>query len=322
MTRRRAAVVAATLVSCGLAPGVSHAQQPEATATIDTKKECVAASERAQTQRDDGRYRAARESLMRCSRDVCPKVVAQACARWLQELDPLVPTVVLGATDEKGNDLTDATVSLDGQPFATRLDGKPLEADTGEHVFRFGRAGSVPAELKVVLKAGEKARVVTVTLHAAPEEPPPAAAGEGSEQAAPATEQTPRGEAPSGGGSAARLATAAAMLGGAVAAAGVGVAFSVMFAQQKSDAVNLRANLASDACTNVSSATCSALNGAVTSQYRDVNVATGLYTGAGVLAVAAIATWFLWPQEAAAPAASAAMVPLAGGALLRVEGAF
>ncbi len=55
------------------------------------------------------------ESFVVCSRDVCPNIVAQSCMRWLREVDEDAPTVVAGAKDEQGVDLTDVHVFFDGR---------------------------------------------------------------------------------------------------------------------------------------------------------------------------------------------------------------
>jgi hypothetical protein len=289
-------------------PAVSSAQ-----GTPDDKQDCLTASEQGQNQRDDGLYRAARGSFVRCARDVCPKLIAQSCTRWLRELDQDAPTVVLGAKDDQGNDLTDVTVTLDGQPFATVLDGKPVESDAGEHVLRFERSGSVPTEQKLVLRAGEKARLVTVTLRSvmAPAEPQPVK---------PPTE--PQAETPPAPLFSAHHVTAGAFALGAVAALGVGAVFTVASNQDKDSAGALRTNLPSDACTHASTATCQSLSDKVASQYRDMNLATGLFTGAAVLAAGAIVTWLVWPSSDSPQPATGSIAPVPGGAVLQVAGGF
>jgi hypothetical protein len=302
-------------IACGLVatlvalPAISSAD-----GKADEKQECLAASEQGQNQRDDGLYRAARGSFVECSRDVCPKVIAQSCTRWLREIDQDAPTVVLGAKDSHGNDLTDVAVSFDGKPFATVLDGKPIEADAGEHVLRFERDGSVPAEQKLVLRAGEKARVVTVTLRSLD-----APVGE----AGPATHAAPEAEPVPESTFSARHVTAGALALGAVAAAGTGLVLTVLSNQDKSDAASLRANLSSDACTHASSPTCQSLSDKVTSQHQDMNIAASLFAGAGVLAVGAVVTWLVWPEPGPPrPPVTGSIAPVEGGAVLHVMGGF
>jgi hypothetical protein len=310
--RRRIRGMLSGLVTALLAlPAVSSAD-----GKADDKQDCLTASEQGQNQRDDGLYRAARGSFVRCARDVCPKLIAQTCTRWLRELDQDAPTVVLGAKDDQGNDLTDVTVLLDGQPFATVLDGKPVESDAGEHVLHFERSGSVPVEQKLVLRAGEKARLLTVSLRSVNA---PASTSE-PEPVKPPPEPEP--EAPPEAILSTHHVAAGALALGALVAVGAGALFTVAANQDKDSAGALRTNLSSDACTHASTATCQSLSDKVTSQYRDTNVATGLFTGAGVLAAGAVVTWLVWPASAPPQPATGSITPLPGGAMLQVAGGF
>ncbi len=96
-----------------------------------TRAECVSASEDAQLMRIKGQLRAARANLLVCSQDDCPKIVKQDCTGWLDEVDRAIPTVVLGARDARGQDLTDVHVAMDGTSLALRLDGKAIPVDPG-----------------------------------------------------------------------------------------------------------------------------------------------------------------------------------------------
>jgi hypothetical protein len=302
-----------TTVACFAAviaiPSLSSAQ-----GAPDDKKECLAAAERGQTERDDGRYRAARESFLTCARDTCPKVILQSCTRWLRELDQDAPTVVLGAKDAQGSDLTDVKVSFDSAPFATLLDGKPVEADAGEHVFRFEREGSVPVEQKLVLRAGERARVVTVVLRSV------GAPTETAEAPTPPEDQNPPPEP--------LLSTHHVAVGaigvGALAAAGTGAALLLRSNQDESSAAALRSGLASNACTHAAqSTTCQSLANKVSAQHHEMTVASVMFVGAAGLAAGAVLAWFLWPPVHSSPAPTTGSVaPVPGGAVLQVAGTF
>src|SRR5580692_3876063 len=159
------AFAALMATSLGVVPAFGADEAP------DAKDACIAAAERGQAQRDDGKYRAARDAFVACSQETCPRVIQQSCTKWLHDLEETTPTIVLGAKDEHGNDLTDVTVTLDGAPFATLLDGKPVPLDSGPHVLTFQREGSTPVEQKLVVRAGERARVINVTLPSAGGEP-------------------------------------------------------------------------------------------------------------------------------------------------------
>lgn len=162
-----------------LAAAIALLPAEEGAARADEKAACVAASDQAQTLRDEGKYRAARASLMECARDACPTIVRRDCEKWLAELDASQPTLVFGARDPKGNDVDGTRVLLDGAPLVERLDGKPVPVDPGEHVFRYEAPGAAPVEQHVVVRVNEKNRTLTAILMpqanqtAAPLPPPP-----------------------------------------------------------------------------------------------------------------------------------------------------
>jgi hypothetical protein len=309
LIQRHVASVGALAVVLVAAPGDARA----ADVSSDATAECIQASDRGQSQRDEGKYRAARTAFLQCSRDVCPQLVLKSCARWLRELDEAAPTIVPGAKDEQGNDVADASVTFDGEPLASHLDGRPVEVDSGEHVLKFERAGTTPVEQRLILRAGEKARVVTVTLRAVHDDSagPPDGGDHPPPPPPPLPEplMSPR-HIVSGG------------LGlGAVGALGAGIAFVVQGNQKGQRAANMRGGLPSNACTGVSTPMCQSLSDAVQAQHSDANVAAGLFVGAGVLAAGAVAAWLFWPRRDTAPASpSVGVAALPQGGALYVAG--
>jgi hypothetical protein len=125
---------------------------------------CVRSYEQAQVLRRQGRLVACRGELLACMRDECPHVLHGDCSRWLLEVDRATPSVVLAARDGEGRDLTDVRVHIDGQLVATRLDGRAVALDPGERRIRFETAGGVEQTESVVVREGEKDRIVQVQL--------------------------------------------------------------------------------------------------------------------------------------------------------------
>jgi hypothetical protein len=128
---------------------------------------CIAAAEAAQDLRRAGKLTEARERLLTCSRPSCPVIIHQDCTTWMGQVLAMLPSVVLGARDAGGHDLTAVRVSIDGVVTKDALDGKPTDIDPGPHVFRFEAAGLRRIEQTVVVRAGEQNRIVNVTLPAA-----------------------------------------------------------------------------------------------------------------------------------------------------------
>lgn len=143
---------------------------------LSIKKACIDVHERAQELRQAGRLVAARDELTTCSAATCPALIRTDCAQWLLEVDDTMPTIVLGARDASGADLADVTVKCDGHEIATRLDGRVVPLDPGEHVLHFEHGRSPPVETHVVVREGERARPVVAEFQAPVSPPRPVAA--------------------------------------------------------------------------------------------------------------------------------------------------
>ena len=144
---------------------VTLAFSPPATARADpTKQECVTANDQAQDLRQAGKLHAARAALAVCIATACPGPVREDCAQRLVELDAAQPELVFSAKDAAGNDLDAVRVTVDGAPFADKLDGAAVDVDPGEHVFRFEAADGAATEKTLVVREGEKRRMVAVVL--------------------------------------------------------------------------------------------------------------------------------------------------------------
>lgn len=134
---------------------------------------CIRAHEQAQVLRLDGSLMQSRSNLKACSLEVCPAVVQRDCVRWLDEVSSQIPTVVFEAITEAG-DAQRVTVKQGNQVLASELDGRPLEMDPGYYEFQLELPGHAPKVVSVLLKQGEKNRLVSVDFRRASE---PAALG-------------------------------------------------------------------------------------------------------------------------------------------------
>lgn len=145
------------------------------TARADVKA-CVAASENGQHARAAGKLREAQAQFHACGDVSCPSIVRRDCQQWKQEITQAMPSVVFAARDRSGRDLFDVTVTMDGEPLVTKLDGKAVSVDPGKHVFRFEVAGTTPlvATETVLVRENERARNVTAVFEVpeGPSKPP------------------------------------------------------------------------------------------------------------------------------------------------------
>ncbi|WP_437685670.1 hypothetical protein [Sorangium sp. So ce176] len=283
-TARRSLVAAALAALACLQPARARAGDVEA---------CFTASEEGQRLRDEGRLREARARFIACGAAACPALVRSDCAGWLADVTARVPTLILSAEDDQGQDAADVRVTLDGAPLAARLDGKAVEVDPGEHVLRFERAGSDPVALRLVVREGEKLRRVSARLA------PPATARAGA--ATPGGGVTAPREDQAASPPASSLLLPIAL--GGVAAAG-GVAYAALGLSARADADRLRATCA-PRCAEADV-------DAVRTKVIAANVAFGV--GVAALGGAVAALLLRGPMPAAPAAAAVHVVPLPGGA--------
>jgi hypothetical protein len=156
-------VLTVALLASTTAPRAAHAQET----ARDRREACFSASERAQLLRNQGKLHAARAELLVCAADPCPSQMRRDCSKWLAEVESSIATVVLEVHDASGRERIDVRVTLDGEDLTDRLDGRPLEMDPGEHVFRFAVSDGQSAEQRIVAHAGDRMRRIVVTLERA-----------------------------------------------------------------------------------------------------------------------------------------------------------
>jgi hypothetical protein len=291
----------APLVLCAVAASVL-AVSPGAAA--DDKAQCLSASDQAQSLRDDGKYGKAREAFATCAREACPMIVRRDCMKWLADLEQSWPSVVVGAKDDKGADLVQVKVLVDGALLVSRLDGNPTPVDPGEHVFRFEAVGYPPVEQRVVVRAGEKSRLLAVQF--APSTPAPPTEGVAPPPgAAPADHRTSQGT----------RASAWVFGGLAVAAFGTEAFFGL-------SGLSDRSHLKSQPCAQTASCSQSSVD-SIRTKFTVADIALGV----GLVSAAISAYLFIAaPREpaAAAPAPASALDvrPVPGGATMAVSGRF
>jgi hypothetical protein len=161
---RWAVVCGAALLGAVILPGQAHAD--------DLVRECTRAYTYNQALRKEGRLVEAYDLALVCSNPACPRILVPDCTAWAAELDGAIATVIVTAKDESGRDVSDAAVALDDKPWITKLDGKPVRLDPGEHTIAV-TSGTATTKLRVSIRQGERARVLEVTLVGPPPAPPP-----------------------------------------------------------------------------------------------------------------------------------------------------
>jgi hypothetical protein len=153
MQSRRRLVLAALLAACVGTAGFSNAADP---------KECSRSYEAVQRLRRDGKLREAEKEALVCAADACPQFLRVDCLTWLDETRKSLPSIAVAVVGRDGCDETAATVSVDGDVVATRLEGRAVPIDFGQHVVRVELADGAVEEQRIVLLEGEKNRRVAI----------------------------------------------------------------------------------------------------------------------------------------------------------------
>jgi len=135
--------------------------------TPNVKQQCLNAYSESQELRLRGSLLAAREQLLVCSRDSCPRLIVNDCARWLPEVEEGLSSVVLAPTDAQGHDLSEVRVRSDTRVITERTDGRAVSLDPGPYNLTFEADGYLPAQVDVTLRQSEKNRIVRVQLEKA-----------------------------------------------------------------------------------------------------------------------------------------------------------
>jgi hypothetical protein len=140
-------------------------------------KECVLRNNQGADEQSQHHLLAARDNYLACaSAEECPAMVRSECEQALAELKASIPSLIVMVVDDHGDDLSEATLTLDGRPLAH--DGTAIELDPGQHVVVAISPGR-RAELSVMAAERELNRRVELVLHApavaAPAAPPPVA---------------------------------------------------------------------------------------------------------------------------------------------------
>ena len=154
----------ALLIAAGAVVGPAAAASP-------TTTECLAANENAIKLRTDHKLIEARDQSLVCAAASCPARVSEVCQARAMNLTATIPTIVFEATDPSGNAVTEVVVTMDGQPFATRLDGRAVAVDPGDHVFRFAMPGEAKVDRHFVISEADKIRHEKVQLGSQPVAP-------------------------------------------------------------------------------------------------------------------------------------------------------
>jgi hypothetical protein len=296
---RRAPVAACTVAALVLAATTGLA--------APTKEQCIDANSQAQQLRRESRLTAARQQLLVCGDPSCPAMVRADCTARLDEVQKAQPTLVLDLKSRSGDDLTDVKVTVDGQPFAVKLDGTAIPMDPGQHTFAFEAAGFEPVTKTLVLKETEKDRRERVVLRRVPKVAPETPS---TTPATPLPDEPPTVEPSHGLGTQRWLGVVAGGVGLA------GIAVGSVFGLKASSEWSAQQS----ACGSPSS--CPDHDAAVTHHANlttDGTIATWAFIGGGAFLASGVLLFLTAPSRYQAPSSGFVIVPGVGPRSAAVE---
>ena len=173
-----------------------------ARADADTCMELHASGQR---ERRAGQLKAASEKFMACGSDEsCPAAVRSDCVEFYSEVERVQPTVIFSVVDQHGADVTNVVKVYSGEELVVEgLDGRAVSVDPGQHHFRFELPWGETMTSDVLIREGEKNRVVGIRAidpnkPATTEEAPMSAGAEPALPAEPEAKAAPPNRTPAG----------------------------------------------------------------------------------------------------------------------------
>jgi hypothetical protein len=128
-------------------------------------KTCAASHASGQREVKAGRLRLASELFTTCGSDEsCPEQIRAECTEFLESVRQTIPTVILSVVDDAGNDVSNVRVYSTDELLTEQLDGRALELDPGKHRLRFVLPWGDVLSSDVLIREGEKNRLVEVRL--------------------------------------------------------------------------------------------------------------------------------------------------------------
>jgi hypothetical protein len=125
-----------------------------------SKASCAQAYESAQENRAAGQLQETRKRLSVCARPECPSFVQKDCARWLEEVDRELPSVVLQVEGLDAAAAARVAIQLDGVVVPEALGG-PIALDPGRHELVAESVGRPSITRVIVAQQGVQNRAVT-----------------------------------------------------------------------------------------------------------------------------------------------------------------
>lgn len=163
-----ALIVTSSVIAGSVATAPDALAQDAVPGEAPSKASCAQAYESAQESRAAGQLQETQKRLSVCARPECPSFVQKDCARWLEEVERELPSVIIRAEGLDPQAAGEVRVTLDGQPVPNAFGGGPIALDPGRHELVAESPGRSRLARIIVAQQGVQNR--PVNLDFAPEE--------------------------------------------------------------------------------------------------------------------------------------------------------
>lgn len=126
---------------------------------------CTRAHATGQREENAGHLKEALASFQECASDSeCPLPIRNECTQLYTTVEGRLPTMVFSIVDSHGNDVVDVKAWSGDTLLASGLDGRPVAVNPGLHELRFVLSSGETLSKSVVVRQGEKDRIVSLQL--------------------------------------------------------------------------------------------------------------------------------------------------------------
>ncbi len=124
---------------------------------------CIDSHATGQREAKAGRLELALELFTSCgANEDCPPPIREDCVELYRSVEASLPTVIFSAMGEHGRDVTSVRVYSGEDLVVDGLDGRAVALDPGKYLFRFVFPDGTTVQSGVLVREGEKNRVVAV----------------------------------------------------------------------------------------------------------------------------------------------------------------
>jgi len=106
----------------------------------------------------------AKEFLGKCARESCGRFLQGACTALYTQMEVEIPSIVPVVTDASPAQRGLIAVKMDGEPFASKIDGRAILLNPGDHEFSFSTENRVFATQQTLVVQGQRNRTISVSL--------------------------------------------------------------------------------------------------------------------------------------------------------------